>query len=246
MSSAKIFGKFAFARGLRPRPITTSSLYLHRRSVTIDATTTMESGSRLRHKKPAIFVCDLQDKFRNAIHQFDKVVLTTQKVLRAAKILNIPVFATTQIAAKLGATVPEIQKEISASAVPYTEADKTAFSMLGAAEISSAFPVPGHEIVIVGIESHICVTQTSLDLLARGHKVYVLADGVSSCNPQEIPIALARLRSEGAIVTTSESWLYECMGDASIPEFREIAKLVKETGADTKAALAGLLGDPST
>lgn len=84
-----------------------------------------------------------------------------------------------------------------------------------ASHFSSATP---SEIVIVGIESHICVTQTTLDLLANGHKVYVLADGVSSCNRAEIPIALARLRAAGAIVTTSESWLYECMGDAGIPE----------------------------
>lgn len=91
--------------------------------------------------------------------------------------------------------------------------------------------------VIVGIESHICVTQTSLDLLAAGHKVYVLADGVSSCNKEEVPIALARLRAEGAVVTTSESWLYECMGDAAIVEFRDIAKLVKETKEATKAGL---------
>jgi nicotinamidase-related amidase len=68
------------------------------------------------------------------------------------------------------------------------------------------------------IESHICVTQTALDLLANGHRVYVLADGVSSCNPQEVPIALDRLRREGAVVTTSESFLFECMGNASISE----------------------------
>lgn len=74
------------------------------------------------------------------------------------------------------------------------------------------------EIVIVGIESHICVTQTAIDALGAGHKVYIIADGVSSCNPEEIPIALARLRQAGAVVTTSESWLYECMGDAGIAE----------------------------
>lgn len=85
------------------------------------------------------------------------------------------------------------------------------------------------------------MTQTTLDLLANGHKVYVIADGVSSCNPQEIPIALARLRAAGAIVTTSESFLYECMGDASIPEFKAIAGLVKEYSPKTKDVVSTLL-----
>ena len=57
-----------------------------------------------------------------------------------------------------------------------------------------------------------------LQLLTEGHRVYIIADGVSSCNEAERPIALDRLRAEGAIVTTSESWMYECMGDAGIPE----------------------------
>lgn len=73
--------------------------------------------------------------------------------------------------------------------------------------------------IIVGIESHICVTQTTIDLIRAGHKVYVIADGVSSCNKEEVPIALARMRAEGAVVTTSESFLYECVGDAGRPEY---------------------------
>ena len=83
--------------------------------------------------------------------------------------------------------------------------------------LASASPQP-YQIAIVGIEAHVCVTQTALDLLAEGHKVYVLADGVSSCHGEEVGIALRRLASEGVIVTTSESWLYECMGDARISE----------------------------
>ncbi|MCJ1362525.1 hypothetical protein MMC16_001628 [Acarospora aff. strigata] len=96
------------------------------------------------------------------------------------------------------------------------------------------------EIVVVGIEAHICVTQTTLDLLAQGHKVYVLADGVSSCNREEVPVALRRLAREGAVVTTSESWLYECMGDAGIAEFKAMAALVKESKESTKAGLETL------
>lgn len=100
---------------------------------------------------------------------------------------------------------------------------------------------PNSSVAIVGIESHICVTQTALDLLAAGHRVYIIADGVSSCNPQEIPVALARLRAEGAVVTSSESWMYEVMGDAGIAEFKDVVKIVKDTSADTKAALGALL-----
>jgi hypothetical protein len=70
--------------------------------------------------------------------------------------------------------------------------------------------------------------------------VYIIADGVSSCNKEEVPIALARLRNEGAVVTTSESFLYECIGDASIPEFKDIIKIVKETGPSTKEVLQTL------
>jgi hypothetical protein len=115
--------------------------------------------------------------------------------------------------------------------------------------------------IIVGIESHICVTQTTLDLLRSGHKVYVIADGVSSCNKEEIPIALARLRHEGAVVTTSESFMYEFVGDAGTPEyvyygywsewrmynstltlrsFKDIIKVVKETSESTREAMQTL------
>jgi isochorismate hydrolase len=97
-------------------------------------------------------------------------------------------------------------------------------------------------VVIVGIESHICVTQTTLDLLSHGHEVFVIADGVSSCNPQEVPIALRRLATAGATVTTSESFIYQMVRDASIPEFKQIAALVKETKEATAAAMKTLPG----
>lgn len=165
-------------------------------------------------------------------------LLTSQKVLRAAEILQIPVFVTTQSRAKLGDTVSEL-KPLTEKAV--ADVDKTFFSMW-TPDLSKHFQSSApSEVVIVGIEAHICVTQTTLDLLANGHKVYVLADGVSSCNKEEIPIALDRLRKEGAVVTTSESWLYEVMGDAGISEFRDIAKLVKDTSSDTKTTLEALM-----
>jgi hypothetical protein len=157
-------------------------------------------------------------------------------MIKAANHLSIPIFATTQNRARLG----EMCADLSLSNA-VVHADKTRFSMW-IPEIASHFSSSApSEVVLVGIESHICITQTALDLLANGHKVYVLADGVSSCNPQEVPVALDRLRHEGATVTTSESWLYECMGDAAIPQFKAIAGLVKETSKDTEKVLSTLL-----
>lgn len=199
-----------------------------------------------RMQNPVVFVCDLQEKFRNAIWQFDKVILTTTKLLKAAHALSLPIYVTTQNRARLGPTVQELQSYLAPGPLLKADEDKTRFSMWLppiAAQFSPASPSHAKaQIAIVGIESHICVTQTALDALAAGHDVYVIADGVSSCNREEVPVALARLRAAGATVTTSESWIYECMGDAGVAEFRDIVKLVKETGGTTKDALAGLLG----
>ncbi|KAJ9618309.1 hypothetical protein H2203_009226 [Taxawa tesnikishii (nom. ined.)] len=183
-----------------------------------------------------------QEKFRPAIHEYAKVITTTQKMLRASQILEIPVFATTQLRTKLGETCAELNLDVEGGIKTHAHADKSAFSMF-VPEVRDAFHKLGpekRECVIVGIESHICVTQTSLDLLREGHKVYVLADGVSSCNKEEVPVALARLRAEGAVVTTSESWLYECMGDAGIGEFKQMAGLVKEYSGKTREGLQAL------
>lgn len=184
----------------------------------------------------------MQEKFRSAIYEFPKVVATTQKLLKASQVLDIPVFATTQLRGKLGETCPELGLDAEGGVKTKAHADKSAFSMW-IPEVQKAFKELGpekREVVIVGIESHICVTQTTLDLLQEGHKVYVLADGVSSCNREEIPIALARLRAEGAVVTSSESFLYECMGDAGLAEFKAIAGIVKENSGKTKENLQAL------
>ncbi|KAL2168652.1 hypothetical protein VTG60DRAFT_6996 [Thermothelomyces hinnuleus] len=213
-----------------------------------------------RFQRPAVFVCDIQEKFRPTIYEFDKVILTARKLLLAAMALKIPIFVTTQNRPRLGDTVAELQPLLAAAgALVQADVDKTRFSMwldpisshphfaspgLGPSSPSSSSPSSpsGCEVAIVGIESHICVTQTALDLLATGHKVYILADGVSSSNREEVGIALDRLRQAGAVVTTSESWIYECMGDAKIPEFKQIVGVVKDTVGDTRAALKGLLG----
>jgi hypothetical protein len=201
-------------------------------------------------------ICDIQEKFRPAIHEYSKVsvplpfppspsshatsltppsISTTQKLLKAAEILSIPVLATTQNAARLGPICAELSLPPDTAVV-----DKTLFSMVVpglTSQLPKQHPI---ECIIVGIETHICVTQTTLDLLALGHKVYVVADGVSSCNEGERGVALRRLEREGARVVSSEGVLYEVMGDAGIEEFKGIAGLVKEWKDRTKESVEGL------
>jgi len=86
----------------------------------------------------------------------------------------------------------------------------------------------------------VCVLQTCLDLLKADFEVYAISDGISSCNKEEVPIAIARMRQEGVKVTTSESWLYEVIADSSKPEFREVLKVVKATKDSTREALGRL------
>ncbi|KAI9803281.1 MAG: hypothetical protein M1825_002072, partial [Sarcosagium campestre] len=139
-------------------------------------------------------------------------IATARKLIKASEILSIPIHATTQSASKLGPLCADLELPTSVTPV-----DKTKFSMV-VGSVQDAL-VPGKvpcDVAIVGIETHICVTQTALDLLGMGHRVYIIADGVSSCNAGEIPVALRRLEREGARVVTSEGWLYECMGDANV------------------------------
>ena len=155
-------------------------------------------------------------------------------MIKACYTLRIPIFSTTQSASRLGSLCHELTSIETVHTFPII--DKTAFSMLvpqlrDTLTSRSSYP---YQVAIVGIETHICVTQTALDLLSEGHRVYVIMDGVSSCHEGERAVALDRLRQEGAIVTTSESFLYECMGDASIPEYvSSLVVIVKYFGSLT-------------
>ncbi|KAF2675386.1 Isochorismatase hydrolase [Microthyrium microscopicum] len=196
---------------------------------------------------PALFICDIQENFRPAISTFPHIIATTQKLLTFARLLKIPVIATTQLRAKLGPTCAELNLPESPSKRPSdlllaVHADKTRFSMYTEEVQAATFEYGKMQVALVGIEAHICVSQTALDLQRAGHAVSVIADGVGSVNGGEVRVALDRLRAAGVTVTTSESWMYECMGDAEIKQFREVSKLVKESKEATRKAVEALCG----
>ncbi|KIM45924.1 hypothetical protein M413DRAFT_23734 [Hebeloma cylindrosporum] len=186
-------------------------------------------------------LCDVQTKFRSAIYGYEHVIATSNKMVKLAKLLEIPVVCTTQNTRALGPTDPAIDLDSLAPLLLGTF-DKTLFSMITQDVKSILDSRPFTSVVIFGIESHVCVLQTVLSLLALGkYSVHVVADGVSSCNSFEIPIALDRMRTEGAIIGTSESIAFQLMGDAGLNSFKPFSKFIKEVKESTKRAGETLL-----
>ncbi|CAE6391508.1 unnamed protein product [Rhizoctonia solani] len=194
--------------------------------------------------KTAFFICDLQQRIRDVIWKFDDIVYTSNKMLKMAKILNVPVLTTEQHPRVFGPTVPELKYD-HLEHLNLGVFAKSKFSMI-TQEVEDVIKQSDiTDVVVMGIESQICITQTTLDLLKMGIDVHVLADGVSSCNREEIPWALARMRQAGAQITTSESILYQLIGDAAGPSFRAFGAAMKEERERSKQVLSSLLGDGS-
>ncbi|KAJ6510189.1 Isochorismatase-like protein [Mycena vitilis] len=190
------------------------------------------------------FLCDLQERFRAHIHGFENVVASTNKVLKIAKLLGCEVVVTTQKSKVLGPTDPAVNLK-SLGALQIGIYDKTLFSMLTTEVLEFLSTRPGiRSVVLMGIESHICILQTALALLGHPAKytTYVLADAVSSVNLAEVPLALAQMRAAGAFVTTSESIGFQLIRDASSPDFKAFSAIIKEEKDATAKAVDVLLG----
>ncbi|KAF9988300.1 Isochorismatase domain-containing protein 1 [Modicella reniformis] len=188
----------------------------------------LRNVGRIHQNSTAFFLCDIQEKFRSHIFQFPSVVATAQKMIAAHKILDIPLIVTEQKPKALGATATELDISQAKINLP-----KTKFSMF-LPEVEKELKGI-KSVVLFGIESHVCVLQTALDLLENNYDVHVLADGVSSMNSFEVEQALNRVKSAGGYVTTSESILFQLLVDSEHNKFKLISQLVK----DTKEATAG-------
>jgi len=153
-------------------------------------------------------------------------VRNAQLLIRAAGILKIPALVSTQYAKGLGGTVPEV-----ASLLPETEAiDKTLFSCFGSDVFCSVLKrVPGQRntLLLCGMESHVCVTQTALGALREGYLVHVASDAVSSRTKWNWKIGLERMRSAGAVISSTEMMIYELMRSSSSAAFKELLPHLK-------------------
>ncbi|HMS54640.1 MAG TPA: isochorismatase family protein [Fimbriimonadaceae bacterium] len=172
-----------------------------------------------------LIVIDLQPSFLNPIEGSQTVVERSKFMVRVAAKLGIPVLATEQYPERMGGTDPELKHELTdAEALIF---GKMAFSAMGSPDFVAAYESTGrNHAVLVGIETHICVTQTALELKAKGHEVTIVADAVSA-RPGRHESAVQRLLNHGVDVAHSESVVYEWMRSAEHPAFREILGLVK-------------------
>ena len=171
----------------------------------------------------ALLVVDVQEKLVPAIAGHRPVVWNVRRLIDGAGILGLPVAATEQYPKGLGGTLPELAQRLGK--IP----SKLTFSCGGCPQIFEELQERGiHKLLVCGIETHVCVQQTVLDLLAGGWQVYVAVDAVGSRRDIDYRTALGRMDSAGATLTTTEAALFEWCRVAGTPEFRQISRLAQE------------------
>ncbi|XP_069779009.1 isochorismatase domain-containing protein 2 [Narcine bancroftii] len=190
---------------------------------------------KLGARSTALFLCDMQEKFRESVAFFPQVVCVSARMLQGAKTLDLPIIVTEQYPQGLGPTVPEL------GAQGLKKFSKTCFTMLCPEverELGSLSDL--QSVMLCGIETQACIMSTALDLLERGIDVHVIADACSSRSQVDRLLAFSRLSQSGAYITTSEAALLQLVRDAKHPKFREVQKIIREPSPDSD--LIGLFG----
>jgi nicotinamidase-related amidase len=176
---------------------------------------------KLDRDRAALVVVDVQEAFRKAVPGFDEIAAAAATLVRGAAAVGLPIVVTEQYPAGLGETVPEVASHLPGGVEPI---DKVRFS---AAE-AEGFDLAGRDQAIVcGIESHVCVNQTVLDLVEQGVEVHVAADAVGSRTEENRRLGLQRAELAGAVPTSVETALFELLRGSDAAEFKQVQELVK-------------------
>lgn len=181
-------------------------------------------AATLRAADSVIAVIDLQPSFLSGIYEPERVLQRAEFLMKVAKLIDAPLLATEQYPSRMGGTHERLVPLLEGSAQ-----GKMAFSCAGCDEFISALEQSRkRQVVLAGIETHICVSQTAHDLLEKGYEVIVAADAVSARTEDRHRIGLERIRAAGAVVAHGESIAYEWMQTAENDRFRDVLRLVKE------------------
>jgi len=179
---------------------------------------------RVQRENTAGLVIDIQERLFPHIHEHEAVARNTGILVEGLKILGVPVLVTQQYTRGLGPTIPGLLDLIS----DFPVIEKTAFSCCDEPAFIRALTETHKQVILMaGIESHVCVLQTVIDLVERGYQPILVEDCVSSRKANDKNTAVRRMRMEGAIVTTCESILFELCRFSGTEEFKSILKLVK-------------------
>jgi nicotinamidase-related amidase len=171
-----------------------------------------------------LLVVDLQQRLLPLIPSAAEITGRVGWLIEAAKLFSVPTIATEQYPQGLGATVPELSRLLSTGA-----REKRMFSCRECSEIFQAWHAEKRrQVVVVGIETHVCILQTVLDLLSMGFDCYVVVDATGSRQALDQQMALQRMEISGAMLTTTESVLFEWCADSRHPHFKQISQWVKQ------------------
>ena len=176
-----------------------------------------------------VLVIDVQSKLLPFIEDNDEVLAGVEFLLRGAAIFDLPVLATEQYPKGIGPTVPSVADLLRERDVAVLV--KSTFSACGDEPVRQALrDIDRPQTIVCGIEAHVCVQQTVLDLLSLGHQVFVCADAVGSRRGLDLDLALSRMQREGAVLTTAEALLFELCVDCTSSRFKQLLELVKSVG----------------
>jgi nicotinamidase-related amidase len=174
----------------------------------------------------ALIVVDIQEKLLPPIFNKETMVRNSQLLIRLAKILSVPTMVTTQYSRGLGAIVPEIASLLT----DVRAIDKLEFGCFGSDEFRSSLKkLPGNRntVLLCGMESHICVTQTALGALNDGYLVHVASDAIGARSESNWKVGLDRMRDAGAVISSTEMMVYELLRCSGTKEFKELLPFIK-------------------
>ena len=175
-------------------------------------------------KSTVLVIIDVQGKLAQIMHDRDTLFKNLHILVSGVKLLNIPIIWMEQVPDKLGSTIPEI-KDVLIDQKPII---KDVFSCMKNEEFNNQIKrINPNDIILAGIESHVCVYQTAMDILEKKYNVHIVADAISSRISENKELGIERMLLEGAMKTSVEMLLFEIQGEAKGDRFRKISKLVK-------------------
>jgi nicotinamidase-related amidase len=192
----------------------------------------MQANTIARRDDSMLIIIDEQERLTAAMERRDPDVAATVRLVRAAALVGVPIIVTRQYPKGLGDLDPALAQALDAaqaSGLLVSHVDKVAFDCFHEPDFGGAVAIRGkQQLIVAGMETHICVTQTVLAALRAGYDVHVAADACCSREQAHHEVALLRMRGAEAVVTTSESVMYEWVGEAGTEEFRELLGIVKD------------------